>query len=104
MYVDTGNLLSYNGVPIIVVRAEDILDIAPINILNILGLDNGIDDVAIYPMPYSTVTGEGVLYCFFPTKCFIGNTEIKCMIAAIKGCSYFNKDCSALCNPSIMGG
>lgn len=104
MFSDSGNLLKdkNSGRQVIILRAEDAVNIAPLSALFALGLSNEQDNVKIYPISYKTLGGGGVLYGFKPQKCIIKGREVECIIALCSACERFAGDCSALCNPYIL--
>ena len=101
---DSGNLLREprSGLPVIVVRAEDAAEAAPLSVLFALGMSDTDDETVIYPVPYRSLGGSGVLYGFRPEGCIMGGTDVKCVVALCRGSDMFGGDCSALCNPDVL--
>ena len=101
---DSGNLLREprSGLPVIVVRAEDAAEAAPLSVLFALGMSDTDDETVIYPVPYRSLGGSGVLYGFRPESCIMDGTDVKCVVALCRGSDMFGGDCSALCNPDVL--
>lgn len=103
---DSGNLLRdpQRKLPVMVVRAQEMLDVAPLAVLFALGLCPQADDARVYPVPYKTLGGSGVLYGFEPKACSVEGRPVRCLVALCQDTDKFGGDCSALCNPEILEG
>ncbi len=106
--IDTGNSLvePFSGLPVIVVKTENLKNILPKEILSTESIDS-IDKTAflnskIRMIPFKTISGEGLLPAFKPKSVIINGGAPKEAYVAVCSGNILGENCSAIINSDLI--